>query len=219
MLNLFLAIVTCGLGMALYVSWNKELPALVRLPVTDKSEFKKKQKRYVQQIPVVGNYDAITEQNVFSFNRKEYIPEQIIEEIEEKSVQSVVKISGKIIELFGVIQIGGEHNGLILNPSVGNAKKYRWVVKGDRIGNLQVTDVLTDRLLLRDGKEKFEIKLRDKKKRKKNTRSSVKSNPKIVSTKERSVRKNTPVNVKSKNANNTGSTIIHTPFGDIIRKK
>lgn len=216
-LNLLLAIVVCSLAAALYLSWNTEIPSLPVSAILEEEKSTKKNLDKSQAIPVETTYKAVTDQNLFSPDRKEYIPEKKPPKTEEEQVQTLTKVSGKAIELQGVIQIGDKHSGLILNPDIGAVRKYKWVVVGERIGNLVVTEIRPDRLLLRDGGEKYEIKLSDMKKEKTASPSTLKMAPTIVSTGTSSKSSAAPVKTQGNNSSKE-TTIIHTPFGDIIKK-
>lgn len=216
-LNLLLAMVVCGLAVALYLSWTTEIPSLPASGTADAEKRKIKIINNGQTIPVEATYRAVTDQNLFSPDRKEYIPEQKPQETEEKQVQSIGKVSGKAVELRGVMQIGDKHSGFILNPDSDTERKYKWVVVGDRIGTMEVTEILPDRLLLRHGGEEFEIKLSDIKKDNVPSTSPLKMEPTIVSTSTPSKSNAAPDKTQDKNSSKE-STIINTPFGNINRK-
>jgi len=215
-LNTVLATLVCALSVALYFSWTKEFSTL---PVVQKPQTKEVSnaiKSSVRRIPPEKVYDAIRDQNLFSVDRKEYIPEEIPAEVEEKPVKKTVKVAGTTIELYGVIQIGDKRSGLLLNPVKDAEKKRQWVVAGDTIGDLEVTKVMEDSVMLRGGGQNYKIKLHTPKRGSMRPMPAKKAAPKVVSTggdDKSSSSQKPPV------AGDAGTKVIHTPFGDIIRKK
>ncbi len=222
-LNVFLAMVACVLSVTLYLSLMREMPSLPVLAVVAKEENGSKEKVYMQKIPVEATYRAVREKNLFSPERKEFIPEEPVIEEDVASVEEVAKINGNNLELQGVVLLGGKRSGLVLNPGRESERKYLWVTAGDKIGNLKVSRVLTDKLILRDGGKQYQIKLRDENKKKKTkarrvSRAPVKTTPRVVSATPSSTKR--PPKKKTENNESGGEThVIHTPFGDIIRKK
>jgi len=220
-LNLILALIAFGLSVTFYLSWMRELPSISAKGSVEKKGVLQKFRVSEQVIPAEITYGAIVSQNVFAPDRKEYIPEQkALEEKEEKSVVAVEKVSGKIAELQGVIGLGDKYSGLIFSEKSKAEKKSRWVVVGDRVGGFLVTEIMPDRVLLHDGKKKYEIKLREKNKKRVVSHPGAKAAPYVASTGKVSDHVSGK-KIKSKNSDNSSKEfkVIHTPFGDVVRKK
>jgi len=241
-INTLLIVVLSGLGVVLYLSWMREIPTVPISAILQDEKIVQKTQNKSQAIPGEATYKAVIEKNVFSPDRKEYVPEPAPLQTEEKAAQNITKILGKTIELQGIIQIGDTHSGLIVNPDIEAEKKYKWVVVGDQLGEFQVTEILPDKLMLRNGNEKYEIKLSDKKKKEMAAASPLKTTPPVVAaapanktavTANKSKDKNSPLpTIQAKDENSRKETsepskdekgsketsVINTPFGAVKRK-
>ncbi|MBU0484143.1 MAG: hypothetical protein KKB30_06480 [Proteobacteria bacterium] len=216
-LNLLLAVVAVGLATALYQSWNREIPPLPapELQVEDKNL--EKQENYVRILPVKDSYRAVTERNLFSPERKEFIVEKPI--VEEKPVvQKIATISGRAIKLFGIIQLGNQKKALITDPQQTGKRNNKWVSVGDQIGNLRVVAISADKLQVIDGNERYDIMLHDEKRKSQGSLPAAKVEPTVIST--------GPANPPSASAPPSADqpssdefVTINTPFGPIKRRK
>lgn len=224
---LLLAVIACSLGFALYVSWNREMPSAASDPLgpnDSKALANEKHRKSKESIPSMRTFGAVKEKNIFSPDRKEYLPEeeegQFEEKDVEKDVEKVVKISSDRLELYVIVHMGENKKALVFAP--GNDKKEKqWVALGDRLGSLQVVNILPDSVVLQEAGKKYEVKLHDQKRGQRGSSSAKSSTakPQVVSSKKTSGDKRKPKPPSTSGNNAAESNVIHTPFGDIVRKK
>lgn len=128
-------------------------------------------------------YKVITERSLFSSDRKESLPEEPKKKTEKK--QPV--ISGKKIHLYGVIIMEDERKALIDNPVRGpDEPQKKWVCIGDAFSDLRVAAIEPESILLRQGKNEYEISLYDDEEKRSQSsaesRTSSPSTPTVVNT-------------------------------------
>lgn len=117
--------------------------------------------------PPESTYGIVAEKNLFSSNRSEFIPEK--PKPGPGAEPGSLKISEKMIFLYGVVLMGDNKQALISNPETGTQAgkkpaKDKWVKVGDTMGNFSVSDIRKDRIILADGANTHEILLYDKNK-------------------------------------------------------
>lgn len=164
-------------------------------------------------------YRVIADRNLFSPDRKEFIPEEPEKEKEPEPEVRQLRVSGKTVTLYGVIMTDNYKSALISNPVRGDdERKHRWIKKGDKIGDIAVADIQKESILLTEGDKKYEILLYDRKKS--GTKNTVEKNirPTVVISESE---KKQPAVSKSKKQESSDDEyeIINTPFGKIRRKK
>ncbi|MCX5822818.1 MAG: hypothetical protein NTY86_04745 [Deltaproteobacteria bacterium] len=117
--------------------------------------------------PPESTYGIVAEKNLFSSNRSEFIPEK------PKPGPGVepgpLKISEKMIFLYGVVLMGDNKQALISNPETEpqagkKPARDKWVKVGDTMGQFNVADIKKDRIILAEGANTREILLYDKNK-------------------------------------------------------
>ncbi|MFH1155016.1 MAG: hypothetical protein V1793_14480 [Pseudomonadota bacterium] len=115
-----------------------------------------------------ADYEQVATSNLFSPERKEFIPEESEPEPPEKEVPEVkpLKELNDKIYLQGVVILDGFKTALVNNPyrKTPQDPKNLTVKEGDSIGDIKVVSILPDKLNLEKGGERYEIKLYDEKK-------------------------------------------------------
>jgi hypothetical protein len=132
-------------------------------------------------------------QNLFSPDRKEYIPEKPPEEQtdEDESGPEIVEkplvISGEKVVLYGVVISDDLKTAMINNPGgkLGD-KKYLWITEGQDLANLAVREIHAREVILEGDGEKYQVLLSEKKKEPQNRRAKAAekiddSGPSIIS--------------------------------------
>jgi hypothetical protein len=156
-----------------YETWTRPIEFFPEKGVAKKSETKTK------MTPAVGgqkepestkSYISIAEKNIFNPERKDF---PILVSMAESSKKPFVRPQ---IVLYGVIAIGDYQSASISNPGRPLQKGERDVMTlkiGDRIGEYQLTKILSDRIIMETPEDTFEVLLSDPKMPKK--RSYVKT--------------------------------------------
>ena len=170
-------------------------------------------------------YAVIAERTLFSPDRVEYLP--AISEAVAEEKEPV--ISGKRVNLHGVVIMENDRKALIDNPRSGpDEPSKKWVRVGDSLGNLLVTAIERESVSLKEGGKEYRVPLY----RKQGSLSpssdpdqgSPTASPTVVSTETKTestvAKKRIPEASREREDEAAGETeTIQTPFGTITRKK
>ena len=164
-INILLAAFVVFFGMMSYDVWSKGEETIPELQTGKNPEKPLPGKGITERkMPPDSTYSIVAEKNLFSSNRSEVVPEKPTQK------SGPLKISEKMVFLYGVVVMGNQKKALISNPETGSAAnkksgaKEKWVALGDTLGNFKVADIQKDRIILADGANKHEILLYDKNK-------------------------------------------------------
>jgi hypothetical protein len=181
LINISLAALIVFFGIMSFDVWSKGDEKIPELQTGKSSEKPLPGKGIVERaMPPESTYGIVADKNLFSSNRLESIP--------EKQKPGPLKISEKLIFLYGVVVTGDRKQALINNPESGpesgkSRAKDKWIKVGDTLGNFSVADIQKDRITLTDGANTHEILLFDKNKPARQTTIAEKSEaPTVVST-------------------------------------
>jgi len=178
-------------------------------------------KIFQQNLSPASAYRVIVDRNLFSEDRKEFVPEKI--EIEKKPVEEKpLVVSGRKITLYGVMLMKNYQSALISNPIKGlDEPRDRWVRMGEQLGELSVLKITKDSILLKDNKQTYTVLLYDKKKKKRIGSAKPANQPTTVVITQPEKKQNKPVTAKHQQADSKGDEYetVHTPFGKFKRKK
>jgi len=220
-INGILAILLVVCVVNIWQTWNTEINILPKKNFAEKDTrpvkfFSKKAVR----IPAESKFNNVTENNLFSPDRKMVAPEEQAAE----PVREEVKISGKKVVLFGVIIMDDYKRALINNPEKRSGGMInRWVKEGDRIGNLEITHIEPENISLNDGANNYKVSLYDPDKSKKKESAYKQSEqPKVISTGDgakKKIQKPSKRAAKINQSKDVQYEYIDTPFGKIKRKK
>ena len=181
LINISLALFIVFLGIMSFDVWSKGDETIPEIRTGKSPEKPPPGKRIMERaMTPESSYGIVADKNLFSSNRSESIP------VELKA--GPLKISEKMIFLYGVVVTGDRKQALISNPESGpeagkSRAKDKWVKVGDTLGNFSVADIRKDRIILTEGASTHEILLYDKNKPARQTTVVEKSAaPAVVST-------------------------------------
>jgi len=216
------------------------------IPVT-RQEIQPERQFAKRNLPPESAYRNIADKNLFSEDRKEYLPPTLDPEL-DSSLEHEGEIKpfegfGKNVTLYGVLIWDDIKRALITNPDRKSGEPQDiWVKKGDtllevkrrdRVATLKVDEILNDRILVRDESSKYEILLYDKEKARQREMIRMDEAPEVMSPRDAprtsSRTRPTPAQrreVPQTQAPETGTEeaeepqyeIINTPFGEIKRR-
>jgi len=227
LINILMAAFVVFFGVMSFEVWSKGDEKIQEIQTGKSSAKPLPGKGIIERtMPPESTYGIVADKNLFSSNRLESVP--------EKQKPGPLKISEKLIFLYGVVLTGGRNKALISNPEPGpvagkTPAKDKWVEVGGTVGKFSVAEIRKDRIILADGANTHEILLYDKNKPVRQTTVVEKSEaPAVVST--GSTGPPAAVAAKSgaeppksaiaegKNAPAGEYRIINTPFGPTKRR-
>ncbi|MCX5839682.1 MAG: hypothetical protein NTW71_14400 [Deltaproteobacteria bacterium] len=173
LINISLAVLVVFLGIMSFNVWLKADETIPEIQTGKSSEKPLPGKRIMERtMPPDSTYGIVAEKNLFSSNRSESVP--------VKQEPGQLKISEKMIFLYGVVITGNLKQALVSNPDpapqAGNPPlRDKWVKVGDAMGNFSVSDIRKDRIILAEGADMHEILLYDKNKPTRQTVAAVAS--------------------------------------------
>jgi hypothetical protein len=147
-----------------------------------------------RNVPPESSYRVIADKNLFSEDRKEYLPPTLDPEL-DSALEHETEIKpfdgfGKNVTLYGVMIWDDIKKALITNPDRKTGEPQDiWVQKGDtlleikrqnRVATLKVDEILNDRILVRDESSKYEILLHDKEKTRKREMIKMDEAPEVI---------------------------------------
>ncbi len=159
-----------------------------------KQEIQQEKQFTKRNVPPESSYRVIADKNLFSEDRKEYLPPTIDSEL-ESALENETEIKpfdgfGKNVTLYGVMIWDDIKKALITNPDRKTGEPQDiWVQKGDtlleikrrdRVATLKVDEILNDRILVRDETSKYEILIYDKEKTRKREMIKMDEAPEVI---------------------------------------
>ncbi len=257
LVNVFLAAGVIFFAVRTHEVWFSGEDPLESEPLPAKEESAKEKQFVKPNLSSESIYRVFVDKNLFSEDRAEYLPPPPeAESGAETGQEPAPEIKpfegfGQRVTLYGVFIYKEIKKALITNPDRkrGGAQDI-WVEKGDvvlevkqrdQVATLTVDDILEDRLLVKDGANRYEILLYDKENPKNRQTVAKDEEPKVVApqaevsneamVKERPKRganhprkQNEPQEAAAQTVENTEDPdsqyeIINTPFGEIKRRK
>jgi hypothetical protein len=108
-----------------------------------------------------ANYGIVAEKNLFSPDRSD--------PLSPASGPGKPRLSEKMIFLYGVVTLDGREQALVSDPesgskAAGGKAGDKWVRVGDRIGNFTVAEIGRDRIVVKDGADRYDLLLYDENK-------------------------------------------------------
>ncbi len=231
LINLALIIVSTFLVLEAREMWTMRRQPDHDPPVGDVS-IQGEAKPLRRNDPAESRFNVAVDGNLFSPERKEYVPPVEETEPAEPEVKSLL-VKGKKIVLHGVILMDGYRKALISNPDrKSDERKDLWVTEGGDIGGLKVEAIRNESILLSEKGDRYEIRLYEKDKPRASGFASRGTSERGTSegegTGEPMVIETGEAKPKPEKKEAPGSSeveadgeyeIIQTPFGEIKRKK
>jgi hypothetical protein len=120
-------------------------------------------------------YEVIAQKDLFSRDRREKLPEKSPTAAPVKAEQPL----DKRFALFGIVIKGSEKKALVTNLDKKSAKgkAYIWVKVGDKIGNLNVSEIQPEQIIVIQGGRTYTIRLSDHSQSQKRVRGRKKKKP------------------------------------------
>jgi translation initiation factor IF-1 len=120
-------------------------------------------------------YEVIAQKDLFSSDRREKLPEKSQTPAPVKAVQPL----DKRFALFGIVINGSEKKALVANLDKKSAKgkAYIWVKAGDKIGNLNVSEIQPEQIIITQGGRTYTVRLSDHNQSQKRVRGRKKKKP------------------------------------------
>ena len=171
-INLALAGCAAFLGVQTFRAWNREIPAVSSPEEPDAREAAPVSGARIpprRSLQPESLYGAVTQRNLLSPDRTEYIPpmpepepEKAIEEPPAAEAEPAV-ISGRRISLRGVVLAGDFKKALIDNPAPRQGDPARiWVSEGDDLDGVSVRSVERETVLLVHEGKTYRVSLYEK---------------------------------------------------------
>ncbi|MCU0615361.1 MAG: hypothetical protein MUD09_09845 [Desulfobacterales bacterium] len=246
-INIVLVVGVIFFAVKTFDVWFKEQKQFPVPISSTRQEIEPEKQVAKRNLPPESAYRTIADKNLFSEDRKEYLPPTPDPEL-ESTLENETEIKpfdgfGKSVTLYGVLIWNDLKKALITNPDKKNGEPQDiWVQKGDtlleikkrdRVAALKVDEILNDRILVRDESSKYEILLYDKEKSKKREMIKMDEAPEVIAPREtpraasrkrpsRPQKSEAPETMDPESKNEEGEEpqfeIINTPFGEIKRR-
>jgi hypothetical protein len=125
-------------------------------------------------------YEVIAQKDLFSSDRREKLPEKPPKKAPVKAAQSL----DKRFALFGIVIDGGEKKALVANLDNKSAreKPYICVKVGDKMGNLNVSEIQPEQIIITHGDRTHTIRLSDHNESQRRVRGRKKKKPNAPTT-------------------------------------
>ena len=120
-------------------------------------------------------YEVIAQKDLFASDRKEKLAEKSPASAPVKAAQPL----DKRFALFGIVINSSEKKALVANLDNKSAreKPYIWVKVGDKIGNLNVSEIQPEQIILTQGGRTYTIRLSDQSETQRRVRGRKKKRP------------------------------------------
>jgi hypothetical protein len=109
--------------------------------------------------PTYKTYEVIAQKNLFSPDRRE----KLAETSPTASPVKPAKPLDSKFALYGIVIEGNEKKALVsnLNKKTAVEKEYIWVKVGDRMGNLKISEIEPEQVMVTQGTTTYTIRLSD----------------------------------------------------------
>ncbi len=124
------------------------------------SAIQTRKKATLYRTPPFRTFEVIAQKNLFASDRREKMPTKPQAPSRSKPPSPL----DRRFALFGIVIDGNVKKALVsnLNKKVGPEKAYIWVKIGDRVGNLQVSDITPEQIIVIQKGYEHIVRLSDK---------------------------------------------------------
>lgn len=155
-LNVFLAAVVAFFAVNIYEIWTRPDPPAEDAAGTSGQKTVPSPRASIRRQVPATHYDVIPQKNLFTVERGEGAGADPV--VATKAAET--SRYAKQIALYGVIVKEDDRSALLgSGRSRRSAGGVSWVRVGDRVGQVTVVGIETDRILVREGTSTFEIRL------------------------------------------------------------
>jgi len=146
-------------GYQTFEVWSANDKLEVKKSVPKKPKGQKDRRVAYRRNPGYNAYEVIAQKDLFASDRRE--------KLLEKSTTPARVIPAKPLDkrfaLFGIVINGSEKKALVANLDKKDAKgkEYIWVKAGDKIGNLNVSKIQSEQIIITQGGSTYTIRLSD----------------------------------------------------------
>ncbi|HPQ61158.1 MAG TPA: hypothetical protein PLR43_06500 [Syntrophales bacterium] len=236
LINLALAILVVFSGIKAADVWFDDDGSVLNSKVSERPAERAPEKKISREaVPPETAYEVVLEDNIFSPNRREYLPPPE-PSVEEKPEVVELKIPGKKVVLYGVVLMEGYRKALVTNlEKKGGERDVLWIREGEAYGDFKVSRIEKEKVFLEGNGQEYEIALYGDDKPRRQAVSVPEGKPTVIAPAED---KKGEVAVVSTGGGKTGGSpsvssspsegksgdddeyeIVNTPFGKWKRKK
>ena len=146
-------------GYKTYEVWSANDQPEPEKPVIKPTKAVATRKVAYRRNPRYNTYEVIAKKNLFSSDRRDELPEEPPPPTPVKQFKAL----GVRFALFGIVIEGDEKKALISNIDRKGAteKAYIWVKVGDKIGNLNVSEIQPDQIIITERGITYTVRLSD----------------------------------------------------------
>ncbi len=146
-------------GYQTFEVWSRDGTLEVNKPVRKPLRPHADRRVAYRRNPPSRTYEVIPQKNLFSSDRREKVPETS----QTPSLVKPPKPLDRRFALFGIVINGNEKKALVSNLNKKNAKekKYIWVKVGDKVGDLNISEIKSEQITVIKGRSTYTIRLSD----------------------------------------------------------
>jgi type II secretory pathway component PulC len=158
-INILLAGAAVFFGYQTFEVWSVKEKREVDKPVQKPLKAHAVKRVAYRRIPRFKTYEVIPRKNLFSSDRREKWPEK-------SPTPALVKKPRALdhrFALYGIVINSNEKKALVSNLNKKNAseKEYIWVKVGDKIGDLNVSEITPGQIIISNGGSTYTVRLSD----------------------------------------------------------
>ncbi|HOP35053.1 MAG TPA: hypothetical protein PL090_01915 [Syntrophales bacterium] len=160
LINLALAVLVVFSGIKAADVWFDDDRSVLDSKVSERPAERAPEKKISREtMPPETTYEAVLEKNIFSPNRKEYLPPPEAS-AENKPEVAELRIPGKKVVLYGVVLMEGYRKALVTNlEKKGRERDVLWIREGEAYGAFKVSRIEKDKVFLEGNGQEYEIAL------------------------------------------------------------
>ena len=160
LINLALAALVVFSGIKAADVWFQDDGSVLNRKVSEKPADRVPEKKIFRRpVPPETTYGPILEKNIFSPERKEYLPPpEAGPEVKQEATE--LEIPGKKVVLYGVILMDGYKKALVTNlDRKAKEREVVWIEEGQSLGNFRVSRIEKTKVVVQGNNQEYEISL------------------------------------------------------------
>jgi hypothetical protein len=158
-IGMLLAAAAVFFGYQAFEVWSGDDPPAVKKAVQKPPKHRVDRRVADRRNQRSKNFEVIAQKDLFSSDRREKLPEKAPTKAPVKAAQPL----DKRFALFGIVIEGSEKKALVasLDNKSAREKPYIWVKIGDKMGNLNVSEIQPEQIIITRGGQTYTIRLSD----------------------------------------------------------